>query len=185
MKTKTFEFNGKTIDFEINDQNVMVNATQMAAVFGKNVKDFMKNETTKAFVNECLKRENSPFLKVFSQSDLYYSQQQKGTFMHRVLALKFAAWLNPAFELWVYATIDDILFGSYKEDENDLREIARLKTEIHRKTQALEQSPLQLELEQLNRDLKKREKKMKIRKQQRINGYLPLFNETVFRKEQC
>ncbi len=69
MKTKTFEFNGKTIDFEINDKNVMVNATQMAAVFGKNVKDFMKNETTKAFVNECLKRENSPFLKVFSQSD--------------------------------------------------------------------------------------------------------------------
>ncbi len=150
--------------------------------------------------------------------------------MHRVLALKFAAWLNPAFELWVYATIDDILFGSYKEDENDLREIARLKTEIHRKTQALEQSPLQfelwvyatiddilfgsykedendlreiarlkteihrktqaleqsplqLELEQLNRDLKKREKKMKIRKQQRISDYLPLFKETEFREE--
>lgn len=103
--------------------------------------------------------------------------------MHRVLALKFAAWLNPDFELWVYATIDDILFGSYKEDENDLREIARLKTEIHRKTQALEQSPLQLELEQLNRDLKKREKKMKIRKQQRISDYLPLFKETEFREE--
>lgn len=103
--------------------------------------------------------------------------------MHRVLALKFAAWLNPDFELWVYATIDDILFGSYKEDENDLREIARLKTEIHRKTHALEQSPLQLELEQLNRDLKKREKKMKIRKQQRISDYLPLFNDTEFREE--
>lgn len=183
MKTKTFEFNGRTIDFEINDKNVMVNATQMAKIFGKEIAHFMGNESTKRFVKTCLNTRNSEYLKFFSQSDLYYSQQQKGTFMHRVLALKFAAWLNPDFELWVYATIDDILFGSYREDENDLREIARLKTEIHRKTQALEQSPLQLELEQLNRDLKKREKKMKIRKQQRINGYLPLFKETEFREE--
>ena len=39
MKTKTFEVNGKTIDFEINDKNVMVNATQMAKIFGKDVPD--------------------------------------------------------------------------------------------------------------------------------------------------
>lgn len=30
METKEFEYNGKTVGFEINDQNVMVNATQMA-----------------------------------------------------------------------------------------------------------------------------------------------------------
>jgi hypothetical protein len=35
--------------------------------------------------------------------------------MHRVLALKFAAWLDPDFEVWVYSTIDTILFGHYKE----------------------------------------------------------------------
>ena len=178
MKTKTFEFNGKTIDFEINDKNVMVNATQMAAVFGKKINDFMRLEATKAFVNVCLNNGNSRFLKVFSQSDLYYSQQQKGTFMHRVLALKFAAWLNPDFELWVYATIDDILFGSHQEDERDRREIARLETEIQKKTKALEQLPLQLELEQLNKELKKRRKMIKLRDRQSISDYLPLFKET-------
>jgi hypothetical protein len=35
--------------------------------------------------------------------------------MHRILALKFAAWLDPAFELWVYTTIDKIIFGNYRE----------------------------------------------------------------------
>ena len=178
MKTKTFEFNGKTIDFEINDKNVMVNATQMAKIFGKEIAHFMGNESTKRFVKTCLNTRNSEYLKVFSQSDLYYSQQQKGTFMHRVLALKFAAWLNPDFELWVYATIDDILFGSHQEDERDRREIARLETEIQKKTKALEQLPLQLELEQLNKELKKRRKMIKLRDRQSISDYLPLFKET-------
>ena len=178
MKTKTFEFNGKTIDFEINDKNVMVNATQMAKIFGKEIAHFMGNESTKRFVKTCLNTRNSEYLKVFSQSDLYYSQQQKGTFMHRVLALKFAAWLNPDFELWVYATIDDILFGSHQEDERDRREIARLETEIQKKTKALEQLPLQLELEQLNKELKKRRKMIKLRDRQNISDYLPLFKET-------
>ena len=74
MKTKTFEFNGKTIDFEINDKNVMVNATQMAKIFGKEIAHFMGNESTKRFVKTCLNTRNSEYLKVFSQSDLYYSK---------------------------------------------------------------------------------------------------------------
>jgi hypothetical protein len=35
--------------------------------------------------------------------------------MHRILALKFAAWLDPYFEVWVYTTIDKIIFGNYRE----------------------------------------------------------------------
>ena len=64
MKTKTFEFNGKTIDFEINDKNVMVNATQMAKIFGKDVPDFMSNESTKRFVKACLNNRNSGYLNM-------------------------------------------------------------------------------------------------------------------------
>ena len=33
--------------------------------------------------------------------------------MERSVALKFAAWLSPKFEVWVYKTIDEILFGEY------------------------------------------------------------------------
>lgn len=50
MKTESFEFNGKTIDFEINDKNVMVNATQMASAFNKQARDFLKNDSTQELV---------------------------------------------------------------------------------------------------------------------------------------
>jgi hypothetical protein len=93
----------------------MVNATEMGKAFNKLPKDFLKTDSTKAFVNECLKKDNSPFLNIENESDLIDSRQKSGTYMHRILALKFAAWLDPKFELWVFSTIDEILFGNYKK----------------------------------------------------------------------
>lgn len=49
--------------------------------------------------------------------------------MHRVLALKFAAWLNSEFELWVYATIDSIIFGKHVEREKSLERSIILQNE--------------------------------------------------------
>ena len=135
----------------------MVNATQMAKVFGKNINDFMDNESTKRFVKACLNNGNSRYLKVFSQSDLYRSNQKSGTFMHRILALKFAAWLNPDFEIWVYSTIDNILFGSYAEDEKNLKEIARIQTQISQKEQYLADHPIQKEIEELKKAEQRKE----------------------------
>ncbi len=89
----------------------------------------MRNEGTISFVNEALKSENSRFLKLFSQSDLYYSSQNTGTWMHRVLALKFAAWLNPAFEIWVYSTIERILFGKHAQREESLERSLKFQNE--------------------------------------------------------
>ena len=114
MSLQTFEFEGQQNEIDLNNKTVMVNATEMASVFNKKVNEFMSNETTKNFISECLKSGNSRFISVEKEEDLYVSRQKSGTWMHRILALKFAAWLNPAFELWVYATIDELLFGSYK-----------------------------------------------------------------------
>ncbi len=136
MKTRIFEFNGNEISFSMDEENnLMVNATEMAKPFNKNVKDFMRNEDTKIFISECLKKANSPFLEektdclktgipislgIRSEEDLYISSQKSGTWMHRILALKFAAWLSPSFELWVYSTIETLLFGRYVEREKSL-----------------------------------------------------------------
>jgi hypothetical protein len=51
--------------------------------------------------------------------------------MHRVLALKFAAWLSPDFELWVYTTIDKLLFGKYVEREKSLERTISLQKEMN------------------------------------------------------
>lgn len=130
METKICIFKENPITFALDKNNgMMVNATEMAKAFGKKVNEFMSNDGTKEFVKEALNNGNSRFLKVFSQSDLYYSNPRTGTWMHRVLAIKFAAWLNPAFELWVYSTIERILFGKHEQREKSLERSLNYQTE--------------------------------------------------------
>jgi hypothetical protein len=65
------------------------------------------------------------------------------------LALKFAAWLDPYFELWVYKTIDFILFDYYKRIEESLKESAKRKNRIDEIKSKLAESEEFQELEQL------------------------------------
>lgn len=128
-----FQYNGQQIEFDLGKANVMINATEMANISGKLVKDFLRNEQTKSFINECLKKENSPFLGIEKEEDLYISKQRTGTWMHRILALKFEAWLDPSFEIWVYLTIDKILFGTIREDVKVKLDIRERKEELKNK----------------------------------------------------
>ena len=141
MKTKEFQFGESVVNFEIDNKNVMVNATEMAKIFGKQVIAFMRNEDTQNFIQACLKSENSHFLNIEKEEDLYVSRQKSGTWMHRILALKFAAWLNPDFEVWVYSTIDEILFGEYTELENKIKETAGRKARIKLLRDDIERNP--------------------------------------------
>lgn len=50
--------------------------------------------------------------------------------MHRVLALKFAAWLSPAFELWVYGTIEELLFGKLAKREKSFERTVNVQKEV-------------------------------------------------------
>lgn len=143
-------YEGKVISFEFYKQNVMVNATEMAKIFpSKRINDFFSNRTTQAFITSCLNNGNSRYLNVSEESDLFLSKQQKGTWMHRVLALKFAGWLDPNFEVWVYCTIDKILFEHYRRLEQSLRESAKRKNDIEDIKKKLRQDTLFAKLEQL------------------------------------
>lgn len=124
-------FNGVEVDFEpfIKNKNVMVNATQMAKIFGKLVGHFLENESTEKFISACLNNRNSDYLMVKKREDLIDSKQKNGTWMHRILALKFAAWLDPDFEVWVYRTIEEILFGELTETENSIERTVALQQE--------------------------------------------------------
>ena len=93
-----------------------------------------------------------------------------------VLAIKYAAWLNPDFELWVYTTIDNILFGSYLDDEKNLKEIARIQTQISQKEQFLTTHPIQKEIEELKKAEQKQKKLLELRKKERINNFKSIFS---------
>ena len=69
--------------------------------------------------------------------------------MHRILALKFAAWLNPAFELWIYGVIDDLLFGHYREMEDMLLRSAETRNRIDSLRKQLREDDRFSELESL------------------------------------
>jgi len=116
MKILEFIYNEKSISFDpTGNDNVMVNATEMAKVFGKDLFQFTKSDATKKFTSACLKPANAGLLGIKLEEDLIISKQKSGTWMHRILALKFAAWLDSEFEIWVWTKIDQIILGHYRE----------------------------------------------------------------------
>lgn len=132
MESKICVFEENDITFLVSkDNGMMVNATEMAKAFNKDLFQFTKSDGTKAFIESCLKPANAGLLGVKSEEDLIISRQKSGTFMHRVLALKFAAWLSPDFEVWVYATIEKLLFGKHVEREQSFERTLTLQKEIN------------------------------------------------------
>lgn len=117
MKTLNFIYQETEIHFALqNEGNVMVNATEMAKLFGKEVKDFLRLDGTKKFIEYQVQKNNIVAdVPRYIEKNIYYSNNKAGTFMNRKLALKFASWLDIKFEDWVFETIDNIIFGHYKE----------------------------------------------------------------------
>lgn len=101
---QVFTYKGTSITFQGGDADVMVNATEMIKAFPeKRINNFLRNEQTESFV-ELLE---SKTLK--SVLAVNHGGRNPGTWMHQKLALKFAAWLSPDFELWVYDRIDELV----------------------------------------------------------------------------
>ncbi|WP_071781117.1 KilA-N domain-containing protein [Adhaeribacter aquaticus] len=117
-----FIYNDNPITFDLNGE-VMINASQMAKPFGKAPKDFLKNEQTQSFVMALQKQwENSPIGSERQDRNsglgivrVNRGGNNPGTWMHRKLALKFAAWLSADFELWVFDRIEEILLAGKSE----------------------------------------------------------------------
>ena len=144
-----FIFGDKEVDFEITGSNLMVNATQMAKIFDKRTDNFTRTDETKRFIAECLNNANKRYLNIETEEDLIVSSQKTGTWMHRILALKFAAWLSPAFEFWIYSVIDELLFGHYREMEDMLRRSAETRNRIDSLREELREDDRFAELESL------------------------------------
>jgi hypothetical protein len=113
---KEFDYQGQNIVFEFEEGISMVNATQMSKPFKKQPSDFLRLKQTKAFIEVFEKRTgDSPneILRIRKAGDA----KLQGTWMNERLALKFAAWLNPHFELWVYDRVHELLITGKTELE--------------------------------------------------------------------
>lgn len=135
MSTKVFNFNETPITFDFNSaENVMVNATEMAKVFNKEVSGFLKVDGTKNYINAFCQTEDLPFGNEFTPNGklikVVKGGEHNGTWMERSVALKFAAWLSPKFEVWVYKTIDNLIFGEFHELKDKIKAAADRKARI-------------------------------------------------------
>lgn len=129
-KIQEFTFGGQAIHFEKSNNGIMINAAEMSRQFGKSPKDFLRTEATQRFIEELSQKENLPTGKIFK---VVNGGEHNGTWMHRKLALKFAGWLSPKFELWVYDVIENILFGEVnllRSNNDELRIITNRMNEI-------------------------------------------------------
>jgi hypothetical protein len=191
-KTRIFKFDEKecTISFNVNtDHNMMVNATEMANVFGKNAKDFLRLDSTEIFISECCTDEFFPKIMKVQEANppledrknnlltVAYGGRNHGTWMHEILALKFAAWLDPKFEVWIYLTIRDILFETYREDEAALKTIAGIQDKITEQEKELTDSPVFKKIQALRKDEQREKRIFEMRKRNRIAGFRTIFPE--------
>jgi hypothetical protein len=126
-KTLVCVFNGHPISFFVDkENNMMVNATEMAKIFGKQVFDFTRNKGTIKFIRllENKLSQNGMCLKVVC------GRQRSGTWMHRILALKFAKWLDPSFELWLCLKVDKLISENNAKKEQSFNRSLQLKDEM-------------------------------------------------------
>ena len=153
MKAIEFIYQDMQIHFALHqNKNVMVNATEMAKAFNKRIDHFLKSDHAKAFIEVLLSTPyggniNSEFTPYGGNStpleleEIIQTRGQNGTYFHPHLALKFASWLDPAFEVWVYSAIHQILFSNYnKHSEAALIQI-EAKKELDELTNLLKANP--------------------------------------------
>ena len=105
------KFQNQLIAFDYD--NEMVNATDILKAFkGKEIGGFLRNQKTKNFVkafeSDMQNRISSDFQAIKIVKGNYKGIKQ-GTWMHRIVAYKFAAWLSPEFEVFIYKIFDNHL----------------------------------------------------------------------------
>jgi hypothetical protein len=108
-----FDYGGQTISFEFADGNKMINATEMARPFRKQIGHFLALQGTRDYILLLESRYRDSDIGATARDVLRVIKggvpELQGTWMDEKLALKFAAWLSPEFELWVYDRIQELI----------------------------------------------------------------------------
>lgn len=122
MNTETIigKFEEHEIAFDLFRGDLMVNATEMAKPFGKRPENFTRLASTKrliAALKEDVKNEIYPLTSEGIDRKISYTKRgfHAGTFMCEELALSFAMWLSPEFNVWIMKMVKEIIFGNNPE----------------------------------------------------------------------
>lgn len=105
----TREWNDKTFLFR---EDGYFNMTKAAKAFGKRLDNFWAAEGTKPFMEAFSRTLNLSTLDLVEKVPGNRYIEDRGTWAHPKLAVKFACWLDPYFEVACMLMIEDILKGA-------------------------------------------------------------------------
>lgn len=115
--SKIFSYNGNDILFDTKD-DVMVNATQLAKIYGKRPAEYLRLPDTIKLINAITRKygiaENQLVItsKGGNVSDMGKSHivdNQQGTWMHRLIVVDFCQWLDIDLKLWCTEKLDELM----------------------------------------------------------------------------
>lgn len=176
MERLEYQFSGKTVEFLFQD-DLMVNATEIASAYGKKPIGFLRTEAAKNFINHLEKTsiranrsaDSAPRYSGNADFDGEIRHRsadlvpllivQKGgedggvTWMHRYLAIDFAMWLDLDFKIWILQKIDDLLL-SYTSEK---RTLALRKRQVKDKMNKIISNSESEEVKELAKLLKERD----------------------------
>lgn len=131
QRTKDSMFNATSL---LKQWNKFVEAnkedTQNFGYVKKDLDDFFNNKNIKEFVEALMEEEN-----LHTQNSAYVKSRARadrggGTWMHPILFVKFAMWLNPRFEVQVIKFVYDQML-KYRNDAGDAyRELGNAMSKI-------------------------------------------------------
>jgi hypothetical protein len=111
------KFENSLIAFDLDSD--MVNATDMARIYKKRPIDFLKLDSTKAFIDalesDVSQNHIDDFQIVTTIKGGRQDGKSQGTWMCKLLAYKFASWLDPKFEVFIYRVFNEVVENFKKE----------------------------------------------------------------------
>jgi len=157
MKTIEHSYKENKITFVLGYNSVVkVNANEMAKIFDKDFEEYIKLKSTQDFIKaymQSLKGDDDDNIPM--PDDLLYSQRKSGTYISDDLAKKFAAWLNPVFEVWILKKIEELKFSHYNAHSKALNAQQQeiVKFEALQRQAVREQNELALSIIESHRKL--------------------------------
>lgn len=102
-----FSYNGNEVSFDTKD-DVMVNATQLAKIYGKRPNDYLSLPATNQLINAITRKYG------ISENQLVISKAGSshnggGTWMHRLIVVDFCQWLDIDLKLWCTEKLDELM----------------------------------------------------------------------------
>jgi len=118
----------------IDQDNMMINATEMAKQFGKQPKDWLTNKASQEFIKTLSSIKGIPLITDLVEVRPGSPETGGGTWMHKDVGIEFARWLYPKFGIYCNDRIQELFkYGATAINPDNLFDpdfIIKLATEL-------------------------------------------------------